>query len=453
MSHTFLLRMAAAAAAAVTVLPALPASANGPDGHGRPTAPPTRALELACPADRVTGEDYTDAAASTHGDSIRCLSWYGITQGGADGSFGADRAVTRAQMATFLVRVLTEAGVELPADVPDAFSDDDANPHEASLDALAALDVVNGSGDGTVKPDAAVRRDQMASFLVAALEAIEQQELADAVADYFEDDNENVHRGAINALAGLGIAAGRAQGVFDPSNEVKRDQMATFLMRLIDRLVEQGDVDVPASLRLSAEQVAPGGVVKAEVLGDGIASVSLVGCGLVVGPAEPAPTEPAPTDQPPVASSTAGEPVAVSDEDAETPGVQFTLTVPAAWPSDEEPAEEPAEQPAEEPAPAKEVAPAEEGSGEEGSGEEAEEDCEFVVTVTFEDGSTQDLEGELEFADAEEGTEDGEESEGEESEGEESENAPVEDAPADDAPSEPTPSEPAPAPVDEAPVA
>lgn len=427
MSHTFLLRMAAAAAAAVTVLPALPAYGNGPDGHGRPTAPPTRALELACPADRVTGEDYTDLAASAHGDSIRCLSWYGITQGGADGSFGADRAVTRAQMATFLVRVLTEAGVELPADLPDAFSDDDANPHEASLDALAALDVVNGSGDGTVKPDAAVRRDQMASFLVAALEAIEQQELADAVTDYFEDDNENVHRGAINALAGLGIAAGRAQGVFDPSNEVKRDQMATFLMRLIDRLVEQGDVDVPASLRLSAEQVSPGDVVKAEVLGDGIASVSLVGCGLVVGPAdpapaEPAPTAPAPTDQPPVAAS-AGEPVAVTDEDAETPGVQFTLTVPAAWPSDE-------------PAPQTEVAPAEEGSGEEGSGEEAEEECEFVVTVTFEDGSTQDLEGELKFADAEEGTEDGEDSEDEDGE-----SAPVEDAP----------TEPAPAPVDGAP--
>ena len=94
MTRTFLLRTAAAAFAAVTVLPAIPSYGEGPGEHGRAAAPPIRALELACPADRVTGEDYSDIAASAHGASIRCLSWYGVTKGGADGSFGADRAVT-----------------------------------------------------------------------------------------------------------------------------------------------------------------------------------------------------------------------------------------------------------------------------------------------------------------------------------------------------------------------
>ncbi len=348
-----LLHLSAAATAVALALPALPVSASGSD-----VAPPARTLQLACPADRVTGSGFADTAASVHGGSIECLAWYGIAQGTGTDTFDGSRAVTRAQLATFLTRVLEHAGVSVPADAADAFLDDEASTHEQALNVLAALGIVKGDGAGQVDPDVPVRRDQMASLLVRVLELIEGGDLADAVEDYFEDDDDNAHHGAINALAGLGIAAGRSQGVFDPAAEVRRDQLATFLMRLVDRLVEHEEVRVPLTLRLSAEHVAPGDVVQGEVIGDGVESVALSGCG-VDG--------------------------AVADENAEADGMQFSFVVPATFPAK----------------------PAEDGTqdGSEDSaadgGAEAVDECELGVIVAYVGGGTVTLDGELEYGSAE----------------------------------------------------
>ncbi len=225
-------------------------------------------------AEYAVGTEFADALGTVHGDAITCLSWYGIAQG----TYGAGRAVTRAQLATFLVRVLDEADIELPASPDDAFSDDDGNAHEQNLNALAALAVFTGAGDGTVSPDEPVSRDQMASLLVRIVELIDDEQIADTLEDYFDDDHDSVHNDAIHALAGLGLAAGKAPGVFDPTSDVLREQMATFLIRLVDRLVAEGDVPVPAGLRLSAEEVSPGDVVQGVVIGENIAQVELVGC-------------------------------------------------------------------------------------------------------------------------------------------------------------------------------
>src|SRR3546814_14977881 len=83
--------------------------------------------------------------------------------------------VTRAQMATFVARLL-DAVAELnngsatlhtlPASGDDAFSDDDGiQPHEESIDRLAAARVVSGSGGGLFRPGAPVNRAQMAPFV------------------------------------------------------------------------------------------------------------------------------------------------------------------------------------------------------------------------------------------------------------------------------------------------
>jgi hypothetical protein len=77
----------------------------------------------------------------------------------------------------------------LPADPGDAFSDDDGNMQEQNLNALAALGVFNGAGDGTVSPNEPVQRDQMASLLVRIVGLIHDEQIAEAVEDYFEDDD------------------------------------------------------------------------------------------------------------------------------------------------------------------------------------------------------------------------------------------------------------------------
>ncbi|RMH69250.1 MAG: hypothetical protein D6683_16270, partial [Actinomyces sp.] len=77
-----------------------------------------------------------------------------------------DRALTRAEMASLLVRALGLA----PG--PDRFVDDEGSTHEAAIDALAAAGITRGCnppvGDRYC-PDQPVTRAQMAAFLHRAL--------------------------------------------------------------------------------------------------------------------------------------------------------------------------------------------------------------------------------------------------------------------------------------------
>src|SRR3546814_1431003 len=83
---------------------------------------------------------------------------------------GPGMPVTRAQMASFIARLIEAAGGELPEDPPEAFDDDEGSVHEHSIDRLAAVGIVEGRSGRTFEPSAMVTRAQMASFLVRAYE-------------------------------------------------------------------------------------------------------------------------------------------------------------------------------------------------------------------------------------------------------------------------------------------
>ena len=84
--------------------------------------------------------------------------------------FCPDRSVTRAQMATFLVRAF-----DLEAAEPAGFTDTAGNTHETNIDALAAASVTAGCKAEPLSycPDKSVTRSQMAAFLARALELVE----------------------------------------------------------------------------------------------------------------------------------------------------------------------------------------------------------------------------------------------------------------------------------------
>ncbi|MGI8759248.1 MAG: S-layer homology domain-containing protein [Acidimicrobiales bacterium] len=50
----------------------------------------------------------------------------------------------------------------------------------------------------------------------------------------------------MDRLAGAAIAVGSVDGSFSPAAPVSREQMATFLARLLDALVEAGHATPPA---------------------------------------------------------------------------------------------------------------------------------------------------------------------------------------------------------------
>ena len=96
------------------------------------------------------------------------LSDRGITAGCATDPprYCPDNFVTRAQMASFLVRAL-----DLPAASPAGFTDTAGNVHAANIDALAAAGITLGCSTDPLRycPDQPVTRAQMASFLHRAL--------------------------------------------------------------------------------------------------------------------------------------------------------------------------------------------------------------------------------------------------------------------------------------------
>ena len=117
-------------------------------------------------AELPLGEPFPDVG-QVHGDNVRKLAGAGIATGLPDGTFGASLPVTRAQMATFIAQALRYlTGDELPP--VDAFSDV-SGTHAANVGSLAAVGVVGGRADGTYDPTAPVTRAQMASFLARML--------------------------------------------------------------------------------------------------------------------------------------------------------------------------------------------------------------------------------------------------------------------------------------------
>ena len=130
-------------------------------------------------------------------------------------------AVTRAQMATFLVRTL-----DLPAAPQDFFADDSGSSHEDDINSLAAAGITTGCAGGTYCPEQSVTREQMASFLVRAFD------IPTTAPNPFGDVG-GTHAADIAALYESGITNGCSVSplFYCPGETVLREQMAAFLHR------------------------------------------------------------------------------------------------------------------------------------------------------------------------------------------------------------------------------
>ncbi|MGI8998961.1 MAG: S-layer homology domain-containing protein, partial [Candidatus Limnocylindria bacterium] len=167
-----------------------------------------------------TPTPFTDIGASQFQPEISWAYETGITVGCSPTRFCPLSPVTREQMASFLVRAL-----DLPPTQEDFFTDDESSGHEADINRLAAAGITGGCASGTFCPRAEVTREQMASFLARGFN------LPGSTFDYFTDDDSSIHEGDINRLARSGITGGCATRQFCPTASVTREQMAAFLFR------------------------------------------------------------------------------------------------------------------------------------------------------------------------------------------------------------------------------
>lgn len=183
--------------------------------------------------------------SGVHQPGIDCIGWWGVTQGGADGTYNPSGVVRRDQMATFVARVIELSGGDLPDGPTADFVDIAGNVHADAIRQLASIEVVGGVGDGAYEPAGSVNRGQMGAFLARAWQARTGEELPIDPAVSFTDIDGNVHADNILRIASAGFTGGVGDGRYDPAAPVTRAQMGTFLARFLAALVEQGVTDYP----------------------------------------------------------------------------------------------------------------------------------------------------------------------------------------------------------------
>lgn len=121
---------------------------------------------------------------------IDCLAAVGVVEGYEDGNFGPANDVTREQLASFVVRAIeTAADVELP--VGDA-SYPDVGPnstHGQNVLKLTEAGILQGYDDGTFGPRDSVSREQTAAYVAGAVGLLLGEELATEGGAPFDDVN------------------------------------------------------------------------------------------------------------------------------------------------------------------------------------------------------------------------------------------------------------------------
>jgi len=164
---------------------------------------------------------------------IQALAAAGITAGCGGNNFCPDSPVTRAEMAVFLLRGKHGAGFAPPrasgifADVPTS------HWAAAWIEQLAREGIAAGCAAGRYCPESAVTRAQMAVFLVRATSAPGFVPPA-ATGVFSDVPRTYWAAASIEQIARDGITAGCGGGRFCPESLVSRAQMAVFLVRAFD---------------------------------------------------------------------------------------------------------------------------------------------------------------------------------------------------------------------------
>ena len=117
----------------------------------------------------ATGTLFNDVQSNSFGAAfIEELASEGITGGCGGGNYCPNQAVTRTQMAIFLIRA-THGVAFVPPSATGIFADVPADSFGADyIEQLVTDGITSGCGNGNFCPNVAVGRDQMAVFLVKA---------------------------------------------------------------------------------------------------------------------------------------------------------------------------------------------------------------------------------------------------------------------------------------------
>jgi hypothetical protein len=164
-------------------------------------------------------------------DFVVTIARNGVAAGCGAGNYCPESPAIRAQMAVFLLKAKFGEDHVPPSASGTVFLDVPADdPFASWIEELSGLGVTGGCGGGNYCPGAAVTRAQMAVFLLKTLlgsayaPPVVAQMFGDVPPGSFAAD-------WINDLANRGITAGCGGGNYCPGSSNTRGQMAVFIVK------------------------------------------------------------------------------------------------------------------------------------------------------------------------------------------------------------------------------
>jgi hypothetical protein len=179
------------------------------------------------------GASFNDVPSSSWAVSyINAIRAAGITQGCGNDNYCPKDPVTREQMAAFLVRAVEgDPAANYCGGVPP-FNDVSAGAWSCGhIKRLVERQITLGCGGGNYCPNRKVTREQMAAFIVRAKEGDPAANYCGGVAPFVDVSPDSWSCGHIKRLVELGITQGFPGGEYRPYADVNREQMAAFLAR------------------------------------------------------------------------------------------------------------------------------------------------------------------------------------------------------------------------------
>jgi len=153
----------------------------------------------------------------------------GVSGGCGGSSYCSAATTTRAQMAVFVLASSEGTGYLPPRCATPVFADVPASsPFCRWVEELARRGIANGCGGGNFCPDDPVSREQMAVFLLRALDPAPDPPAC--TTPVFNDvPASSPYCRWIEELVRRGVTAGCGGGRYCPADPVTREQMAVFL--------------------------------------------------------------------------------------------------------------------------------------------------------------------------------------------------------------------------------
>jgi len=177
-------------------------------------------------------------------EAIESLASQGIIKGFPDGTFGPNKAITRAQFAKILAQI---EGLQPNPAAAAQFVDVKDPEQKGWVGALYAAGLTTGTTATTYSPNKPIQRDQAATFLVRALElsdVAKELNLTPSTTDGARINDS--HRANVGLLEKVGLIKGYPNGSFGPGDPFKRQQAANLLYKV----QQNGDEYVSAAKAL-----------------------------------------------------------------------------------------------------------------------------------------------------------------------------------------------------------